>query len=506
MRTIWHSLVWKEWHEHKWKLAAMTAIFVGVAASVLVAVNRDPELDPMALLAALLYAVVPQSLFMAALAAAGERSKSTLGFYQSLPVPMWKAGLSKLLYGLATCLIPIALTIAAWNIWSLVLRFLGRNMRHLTVEKFPPQWLGIHPLLNWNLFVVVIVSVVAASLFLWTATVGVNRRSEVIAGGLGLLTIVISWTAIIVGARWVLPDHSPLPLWPFGIILAAAPGGLALFLAAKPLASNGWELYAAVATATLVHFAVATVYVLRFGRTTLGFCWSPAADRQRLGPIFLRPPRRSKLSAIIWKQFREFTPLIVAGMVGIAALVGVNVLRDPKSYGQPRQLIQLLVSIASSVGLLIALIAGIAIFDHDLGPRLNTFWRSRPINPSLWFWAKFVSGLLIILSAFCVPIVAFWWLSRDSVSQFDNSQLLVFGLHVAVFAAAVAAICLIRQTIYAAILGVGFVALVVMIPWIWMDPLYMRVGSVIVTVSALTTVATTLVAWLAVRYDWGRKS
>ena len=34
MRTIWHSLAWKEWHEHKWKLVAITAVLWGVAALV----------------------------------------------------------------------------------------------------------------------------------------------------------------------------------------------------------------------------------------------------------------------------------------------------------------------------------------------------------------------------------------------------------------------------------------------------------------------------------------
>ena len=35
MRTIWHSLAWKEWHEHKWKLAALTAVLCGVNALLL---------------------------------------------------------------------------------------------------------------------------------------------------------------------------------------------------------------------------------------------------------------------------------------------------------------------------------------------------------------------------------------------------------------------------------------------------------------------------------------
>ena len=31
MRTVWHSLVWKEWHEHKWKLVifVLLALLLG---------------------------------------------------------------------------------------------------------------------------------------------------------------------------------------------------------------------------------------------------------------------------------------------------------------------------------------------------------------------------------------------------------------------------------------------------------------------------------------------
>ena len=32
MNSIWYSLVWKEWHEHKWKLVSMVAIMWGAAA------------------------------------------------------------------------------------------------------------------------------------------------------------------------------------------------------------------------------------------------------------------------------------------------------------------------------------------------------------------------------------------------------------------------------------------------------------------------------------------
>ena len=42
-----------------------------------------------------------------------------------------------------------------------------------------------------------------------------------------------------------------------------------------------------------------------------------------------------------------------------------------------------------SIGLAVAMIVGIGVFLYDVGPGLSSFWRSRPINPNLWFWIKF---------------------------------------------------------------------------------------------------------------------
>ena len=41
MQTIWRSLVWREWHEHKWKLAALAAIMFPLQLFVIV---TDPGL------------------------------------------------------------------------------------------------------------------------------------------------------------------------------------------------------------------------------------------------------------------------------------------------------------------------------------------------------------------------------------------------------------------------------------------------------------------------------
>ncbi len=45
MRTVWQSLVWKEWHEHKWQLAALAAVLSSIAmAAILLESNAQDSL------------------------------------------------------------------------------------------------------------------------------------------------------------------------------------------------------------------------------------------------------------------------------------------------------------------------------------------------------------------------------------------------------------------------------------------------------------------------------
>jgi ABC-type transport system involved in multi-copper enzyme maturation permease subunit len=99
MRTVWQSLIWKEWHEHKWKLVSLTAILWSIAALGLF----DPERGTLVgIHAALVMAIVPLAIFIGLGVAAGEQSRGTLTFLQALPVPMWRVAIHKLAAGLAT--------------------------------------------------------------------------------------------------------------------------------------------------------------------------------------------------------------------------------------------------------------------------------------------------------------------------------------------------------------------------------------------------------------------
>ena len=104
MRTIWQSLAWKEWHEHKWKLASLVATLWGITALVMLNTGRDVPIDDVlvAVRVILVMCIVPLAIFVGLGTAAGERSRGTMSFLQALPVPMWRVALNKVFFGLAT--------------------------------------------------------------------------------------------------------------------------------------------------------------------------------------------------------------------------------------------------------------------------------------------------------------------------------------------------------------------------------------------------------------------
>jgi ABC-type transport system involved in multi-copper enzyme maturation permease subunit len=158
------------------------------------------------------------------------------------------------------------------------------------------------------------------------------------------------------------------------------------------------------------------------------------------------------------------------------------------------------------------LIVGIGVFDRDLSPKLHTFWRSRPINPDLWYWTKYLTGITVIAVVLLIPAGIAGYLSSSGLSNPPGQPtpfavlMMVVSVFAAVYALSVATICLIRMTIYAAILSAGMLAVGTGVLWFFMDIMDMELSELLVTaiVMALTVaVLAALVGWWAVRRDVG---
>jgi hypothetical protein len=286
---------------------------------------------------------------------------------------------------------------------------------------------------------------------------------------------------------------------------------------------TGPQIAVGVAIASLVHLLLAAFYVRRFGRIAEREIVSPrAAMRTTSSMEWLAPPRRSPLAAIAWKQYRESGPISLAGLVGIIGVVATVVgaqLFVMHEWRVVEMIGELYTHVAVVFGFFIALVVGIGVCLADTSPRLNTFWRSRPIHPDLWFWCKYATGLAVVLVATYAPIVLLGGFEGERYGGANGTpvSVLLLGL-AAVFAAAVAMTSLLRHAVYAAILslatvylstliGLGCWLIAAIFGWVeanrdlWWEPTNVSLAAGLATSVGIST----LVAWLAVRYDWGWK-
>ena len=110
-----------------------------------------------------------------------------------------------------------------------------------------------------------------------------------------------------------------------------------------------------------------------------------------------------------------------------------------------------------TLGFAVTLIVGVGVCFYDVGPQINTFWRSRPIDPDTWYWSKFATGLLILVTVLSLPlliVIVILQLPTWAVLSKDFPVVGLLAAQFALFAAAVAATSVTRQAVYGAILSI----------------------------------------------------
>jgi hypothetical protein len=520
MNSTWHSLIWKEWHEHKWKLVSIVAVFWGTSAIPLLAFHHR---DMFAGAAALLFICsVPMAVFVGLSVASNERSRGTLAFAQALPIPLWRLALVKMLLGFMALFVPILLTVGLFYVSRWAFTLAGVDISRAIEQANTGLITG-----NWYADSLLFGVTIATSIFIWSAATGVNRKDEVSAGAVAL-AVMVGWYVVLFALGQLLfpwgveqgtTDDAAFRLLA-GFGFSTAPAG---FVPAYAMVQNEFvPVWVVIVTAIATHLALANWYIGRFGRIEDIGVRSPrtatsVADRAG----WLGAPRRSAISAIAWKQARESGALVLAGLAGVAGVTAIFFFEDPVLYlSRPERFASVLAAVMSALGSCIALVVGIGVCLNDVSPQLSTFWKSRPINPDMYFWCKFVTGLIVLLAALYGPLVVLVWvlLPNPAWFLFNPDTLIILPLHASLFAAAVAMICLVRHAVYAAILSIGVVYLGVLIGlvgwlaaglfgWVTLDADWWEPTESQASLGMfLSFVISTIVAWLAMRYDWGWKS
>ena len=398
------SLLWKEWREHQWKLASMTAITVLVPVAMWGSDRPGDFLQP--LLGTLLFYLPLSAVFIATGAAASERSGGTLAWVRAMPRSPRLLATLKLFFSIATVTIPawiaIGLTVVAMQVANQLdlrgVRDALDGMQSIPL-MFDTGYLAID--------LALLSAVVTVSVVVWVAALGVNHESEVRAGAIGLVAIVALW-ACYGGAMFWLKD--PLAERLGGELVggyfigigAALPGGAFIVNQFPGAASYRWLI---ASSYLIAHGGLALWYIARFGRTESAAVWSP-----RLAPSFLQtgdwlgPPHRTPLRALAWKQARESGPLLIAGLAGslglLGAIVATVVVVEGSEAVNAGLLALSVTAIFTGFSYVVGIVAGIGLTTAELEPRLYTFWRSRPIDIDRWFWTKCGMGFLLMLVVF----------------------------------------------------------------------------------------------------------
>ena len=501
MRTVWHSLLWKEWHEHKWKLVGLIALVLMLAVMLW---RGEPVLLPVAVTTTLFCYSILAGIFLGMHTAGGENARGTMPFLQTLPVPMRTPAAVRLFVSWVTVVTPVLVVLGlayaylSWHDFTPAalaeMADWPRRMGMFSTWGFDDWLLGI------GLSCVLLVS----SLLLWMVAAGVNRSDEIRAGAAGFLTMAAIWFGFGLLGYWA--ERWELPGREYSVVMvAAAPGGPAV---ARDHMLNWGSPLPFIIFGVVGHACVFAWYLRGFGRKAVRPARTLGGRVKATKSDWLAPPRRSQLTAIIWKQVHETGPLSLMAAAAVLVMAVLIFWLNPSIHVQESRG-EVLANLTFGVGFLVTVVAGQGVFLEDLKPKVGLFWRSRPVNTTLWFFVKYFTGLTVLVVTFgalLLVALAFdenqWLLAPDHLGEQLAGMALGALFFVLIYTLSMASYCLGRQPIISVVAALGIVfcgGQLFGVVYENFDP-HWSVGLATLLVAQI---AATVVAWLAVRNNWG---
>ncbi|RCS48309.1 hypothetical protein DTL42_13370 [Bremerella cremea] len=399
------SLLWKQWRENRgylllfsaWMvLGAVYCVGYEVAYQFRAAVGGFSSVT-------LLYAMCA-ALFLAMRTAQGEQTDGTLVFSASLPVSLRRIAGTRLASAAATLAIPILLggaIIALALISGLIEQASPRPFPYL--ERLPQRETGTLLTSLEQLASVTAIAVLGGiQLLLIISVIGCWLRSQAQAGFMGVLVTVAFF--IFEGIMWYGPQRPAIAQLVYGAFVPQSlvvQWGYAEEIGSytdHELALYRWpSLGLAVGVQLLLGILFTTQYGrLREPATEKG----PGRWRWWLPAVWSYVPIRlpSRLLAMIWLELRQAFPLVIYGFLLCLLVTGVTVSMedlDTAPFGDSFR--SQFPHTVFFMGMIWSIVVAAGIYSSDLGEGLGTFWRSRPISPGMWFWTKYVVGLVMVL-------------------------------------------------------------------------------------------------------------
>ena len=437
MMRITLALFRKEWHEHKVEIAVLAIVLCTFTFAATLSSRRDLVADFQATsgLFGLFIA-----MFMGVAAVTRERIECVQEFVCCLPVPRWCVGFVRMLMTILIGAMPILVN-------AILVRIAIAG--------------GVAPGNANDLWLATFVTIGGTiSLMLWIAAISVDQPNQM-RGGAVAFFVLAAWFCI--SLLLTSPKHRPAwPPWLIDGVLQAGPGGW-WQINTVPITRPSIELIVIQLLASAILVSLAAI---NYGRiVTASRLFSLTTSGGRNGRLIRH---RSPAFALCWLQFREIAPLIFCGML-LAAAWSIGQTRIFRADPDSSILISRQMSLVSiAAGLVWANLVAVTVFVPNLQTRIETFWRSRPMNISHWFWSKALIGL--VTAVVCLQLPALIAIGVDSTHADAapgselTGQLCIVMAHTMAYSVALLAACLIRQMVYAGILSLTATSMVLLLP------------------------------------------
>ncbi len=473
MSSTLQSLMVKEWHEQKWRCASLSAICLSVVAFAMV---RDPEVVIVLGVLVIFFLAFPGTVFIAMGVAAGERAGGTLELLRVLPIKMRKIAAVRLIAGAVTCLTPIFFVMVLVGGWLGAIHLLAafghesasRMIRSVDLIAGIDEFAGL----------AAAAICCCVSVYLWVIAVGIRQRTELRAGLVGI-GVLVGWFMLLafiyIGAMVLHPQQDPFSgqgfvfQFLFSILSGMSPYGLVL----------RWENTEFpiwwISVLQVVSGCLLIMWVLRrYGEVTHHDNASPTQEPATADDEAIGHPRRSAVMAVAWKQWRDTVPMAAIGLAFITLFAVGPIIDNLRMQSRgitiedtTRNAVSWISETSMTIGVMLALLVGVGTFVGDYQPGMLTFWRSRPISPRLWFWSKYLTGLVVVE----VTMISPWIMAQVVTGWYDlwtgpGYLVTAMVLYLFVYSASVWMACLLRHTVYAGVMAAGVVALVLIPPTI----------------------------------------
>ncbi len=468
------SLMWKQWRETRGYLAIFIAwMILAVCYAIGYELGHRYRAVVGSFSGLALFYTWFAAIFLAMRTSRGEQTDRTLSFSASLPVSMRRIGTVRIVSAVATLAIPIVIAASLLSIAlasGLVEQAEPRDTNAYT--ELPQR--DVASLLTsmeqlWSVTAIAIWA--GVELLLVLSLFGCWLRSQAQVGLLGAVMALGSLLAA--GLLWY-GDRNPYAQLIYGIFV---PQSLAIQWSYgverggytdHELAQYRWV---ALGLAIPVLVFIGRFFVTHYGALRQS---SATGKRRRFSiampPVLSHLPIRlpNRLTAMIWLELRQSIPLASLGLLFAALMTVASVLverPDGHSFGTA-----VLMDMPHSmfiVGILWAVVVGSSLYSADFGSGLGSFRRSLPISPRMWFWCKFVMGLVAVLSVLDgVTILISWNSPRDTMmSGMSWAYVGCFPvIHSLMYALAILGTCWLRRPVIGGILAIlGYAVLTVVI-------------------------------------------